>query len=239
MISWGMNVDVADFDKFAAICNVAGIKHLRLNCDGECSIEPFLEKIRDYGMKAYVVPFSFKSDCDRGSIENLPLSYHKLSATIPVDICAGIALPENSHLLTLPRSKVGLKRVALTGLLNDMVAAIKSNGHVAVFPTMACDLKDGLKVDADVFDISVFVDRDYDFGREILFLKDTSKRVWLGRAGQYGGTLLAAQQRNMIDRFGVFAKATKIESVYLWSDKKYSGFHWSKDGAFGANFKWS
>jgi hypothetical protein len=234
---WGMNVDLVDSEKFLVICKDAGVKHLRLNCNGECSIEPFLAKIRDYGMKAYVVPFSFKSDCDRGSIETLLLSYHQISKLIPVDICAGIALPENSHLLTLPGSNVGLKRSELVGVFNKLVTEIKSAGHVAVFPTRICDIFGEVK--ADIYDINVFIGRDGDFKKEIAALGRIRQRVWLGRAGQYGGTLLAAQQRNMIDKFGDFAKVAKIESVYLWSDKKYSGFHWSNGGAFSTNFKWS
>lgn len=237
-MKWGINVNVQDGEKFLAICNDAGLKYLRLNCDIKCSITPILEKIAEYGMKAYIVPMSFKSDRERDCVCELPKSYLSFSSSIPSDICLGIALPENSYLITRPWCNVGLKRSALIAVYNEIVDGMKAQGHRAVLSLRAADVlsTNWKDVKADVFDVEFFLGPkhiDEDARKDAERLRKCADRgIWVGKAGRAGGTILAAQQQGVLAKVQDYAKAAGAEYAFLWSDKDVSRFHWSSGGKF-------
>jgi len=237
-MKWGINVNVQDGEKFLAICNDAGLKYLRLNCDIKCSITPILEKIAEYGMKAYIVPMSFKSDRERDCAHDLPASYLNFSALIPSDICLGIAIPDNSYLITQPHCKVGLKRSVLIAIYNEIIEGLKEQGHRSVMPLRSVDIlsTNWNAVKADVFDVEFFIMPDHSAedvktGAQRL-RTEADREIWVGKAGRAGGTILAAQQHGVLAKIGDYAKAVGAKYAFLWSDKDVSRFHWSSGGKF-------
>lgn len=243
-MKWGMNLTATGMEhdsKFLKACRDANITDIKVRVTGDVDLTDYFKFFEDNDMKGYFSLFDFADVHERTPsneyLKTVFERYHFYCEKMPEEVCLGISLPENVHLIKRShhKAKAGLRINTINLFLTQLITLIHKYGFQAILPARIDDIQGDVwnGVEPDRYDVETMFSHQLALQMQSETFQKilADKKVWLGKVGQLGGYVMPTHQVKFLQRVKEYTKGT-AEYAFLWSQKAVERFSWSVGGEF-------